>query len=113
MELIVFVQQNWEAIAIVLGAFGALWAKVREKAWQEFLWLCLDLVRDVAVQQLEATGPEKRAAVVEAAYAQAPLWVKKLVTEDQAEQLAEQAYQLLRGELKQLKLPLELPEAGK
>ncbi len=101
MELGAFftlVLNHWQSIAIVSGAGVGLWQAVQKKAYQQFFLICLDLVRQVAVEEL--SGKEKREKVVKTAYENLPLWAKKLITEQKANELAEQAYQLLRGEIK-------------
>jgi hypothetical protein len=72
---------------------------LKSRAYAQFFGLALQLVREVAIKELDNT--EKRKWVVEEAYKAAPLWATKMVTKLQVEQIAEQAYQLLRGELKQ------------
>lgn len=108
MEILAFIAEHWQSIAIILTSGGLLVELLKKRAWSAFFVLCLDLVRKVAVEEL--SGKEKREAVVEAAYTKAPLWVKKLITEEQAETIAEQAYVLLRGELKLVPAPIPAPE---
>lgn len=98
MDSFVFIQDHWQSIAIIASAFGSLGVYAKQQAYKQFLLVCLDLVRKIAVQEL--TGLEKRKAVVDAAWTKSPLWVKHFITMEQAEQIAEQAYSLLKGELK-------------
>lgn len=100
MDIVALIKDHWEAIAIVLGALGGIWNLLKQKAWQELFKLCVELVRKVAVTELEAAGPEKRKIVVDQAWDAAPAWAKALIKKEQLELIAEQAYQLLKGELK-------------
>lgn len=95
--IIHLVQQHWEAIAIVVGALNGLYMALKGKAYDKFFALAKDMVVEVADKEL--SGPEKREQVVDAVYVALPLWAKKLVTEDQAEVLAERAYQVLRTQM--------------
>lgn len=92
------VQMHWQSIMILGGTAVYVFGAVKERAYSKLFSIMLDMVRKVAVEEL--AGPEKRAAVVDAAFAKAPKWVFDIVSEEKAHELAEKAYQLLRGELK-------------
>ena len=94
-----FLMDHSQSLAIVALAAGGLFAALKQQAYKTFLLLALKLVREVAVQEL--SGPEKRKAVVEGVYKALPVWAKNIVSERKAHELAEKAYQLLKGELKQ------------
>lgn len=96
--IIGFIVAHWDSISIVLLGTGGLVAAVKNRAYALFLTQALELVRKVAIEEL--SGPEKRKKVVEEVYKVLPLWAKNAVSPQQAEVLAERAYQLLRGELK-------------
>jgi len=76
-------------------AFKFLKSKEYDKAWP----VALELVRQLAEKEL--SGPEKRKEVAKGISDVLPAWMKAFVTETEVEKLAEQAYQFLRGELKQ------------
>jgi hypothetical protein len=94
-----FVQQHWESVVIVATALVVLFDKLKKKAYQEFLAEAMIAVERVAV--LELSGVEKRDRVIDDVYRKLPAWVVSLIPNDTAKQIAEQAYQLLRADLKQ------------
>jgi hypothetical protein len=98
LGVLALIQAHWQTIVIVATAGGGLIAALQKQAYSVFFGLALELVRQVAVEELN--GVDKRKKVVEEVYKALPLWAKGLIPQQQAEILAERAYSLLKGELK-------------
>jgi hypothetical protein len=96
-----FALAHWDTIIALVTALvtaGQVIASGQNKA----LWpLAVETVREIS--ELNLAGPEKRAVVVETLLAKGPAWVR-MVPRQTLERLVEQAYQFLRGELKQKQL---------
>jgi hypothetical protein len=97
-SVMAFLIAHWDTVMAVVTAIVTA-IQILSTGQHKALWpLALDAVRKVA--ELELSGPEKRAKVVDTLLMKAPAWVK-MVPRPTLEKLAEQAYQFLRGELKQ------------
>lgn len=97
-NVLTFLIAHWDTVIAVVTAVVTL-VQVLLAGQKNAVWpLALESVRKVA--DLELSGPEKRAKVVDLVVASGPAWVK-LIPRQNLEQLVEQAYQFLRGELKQ------------
>lgn len=94
-----FVAQHWDSIMTVCTALVLLFQALKTREYAKIWPQTLDAVR--AMAELELSGPEKRKAVAASIREMLPPWLKALVSDVQAERLAEQAYQFMRGELKQ------------
>jgi hypothetical protein len=91
------VQAHWTTVLIIAASVQAMYVALQGKAYDKFFALAKELVVKVADEEL--SGPDKRKKVIDDAYVMLPLWAKALVTQAQAEVLAERAYQVLRGEM--------------
>ena len=97
--VVLFIQAHWDSLSIVSLLGGAVFMALKEKAYQKAGMIALELVREVAVHELD--GVEKRKMVVDQLWKRLPLWAQKVIgKEDNLVAVAEQAYQLLKGELK-------------
>jgi hypothetical protein len=93
-----FLIAHWDTVLALVTALVTA-VQVLLAGQHKALWpLALETVRKVA--DLQLSGPEKRAKVVDAVLETGPAWVK-MVPRSTLEKLVEQAYQFLRGELKQ------------
>lgn len=100
-QVIAFILAHWEAISVLLLAILPVVQAIQGKAYKTALMIALNGVREAAV--LELKGVEKRKVVVDHVMKALPVWAKKFVTPTKAEELAEKAYGLLRGELTEAK----------
>lgn len=91
------VQAHWATFELVFGAggVGALAIALRAKAYKEFFGIALVLAKEVAVKELDDVAA--RHALVDAAYDVAPTWVKTVVTRKAAEDMADKAFETLKG----------------
>ena len=97
MELFfAFLWAHWVSFTAVFVATPALFVALRSKAYYAFFTLALQLVKQVAKEELE--GPEKRKWVVDNGYEALPVWAKQLVTKEKLGEWVEKAYQQLKDE---------------
>lgn len=97
-NVLTFLLAHWDTVIAIITAVVTL-IQVLLAGQKNAVWpLALDAVRKVA--ELELSGPEKRSKVVDLVVASGPAWVK-VIPRETLEKVAEQAYQFLRGELKQ------------
>lgn len=93
-----FLVAHWDLVVILITALVTAFQVASAGQYQALWPLALDAVRKAA--ELELSGPEKRAEAVDKLLTVAPAWVK-LIPRQSLEKMIEQAYQFLRGELKQ------------
>jgi len=97
-DILNLVSAHWEVIVLILTSCTVLFNALQKKAYGEFVKEALVMVKKVAVMEL--SNVEKRDAVIDSVYISVPSWVSSIITRDQAKLLVEQAYQVLKVDLK-------------
>ncbi len=97
--VVAFMTQHWDSIVAVCTALVMLFQAAKKKEYDKLWPATLELVKQLAEKEL--SGVEKRKEVAAGIHDLLPIWLKPLTSETQVEKLAEQAYQFMRGELKQ------------
>lgn len=93
-----FVTQHWDSILAACTAMVMLFQALKTREYHKAWPVALELVRKLA--ETEMSGPEKRKEVAKGIYDVLPLWLKGVMSQTEIEQLAEKAYQFVRGDLK-------------